>query len=155
MGTALGGAAVLLALSSDLFGSVPAATSTISADPAQVAVVDGETLRLRGTVVRLSGVTAPPRGLACGGTGVDCGAASSKALAGLVRNRVVSCRMQGRDGNGVVSAICDAAGVELNRAQVNAGWARAHDGSPELLAVEAQARDGSRGIWRRGSAPGF
>jgi endonuclease YncB( thermonuclease family) len=160
LGTVFGGTAMLLALSSDLFGRVPAMPEMLSAEAAQVAVVDGETLRLREVVVGLAGVTAPPRGQACGsgaasGTGGDCGAASSQALASLVRDRPVACRLLGRDSSGLARARCDAAGVDLNRAQVTAGWARARRDAPALLAEEALARDARRGIWQQGTAPSF
>ena len=49
--------------------SVPRAAPsglTMTADASQVAVVDGDTLRLRDTVIRLRGVAAPPRGTGCG-----------------------------------------------------------------------------------------
>jgi endonuclease YncB( thermonuclease family) len=72
-----------------------------------------------------------------------------------VRDRPVACRLQGRDSSGLVSARCDAAGVDLNRAQVTAGWARARRDAPALLAEEALARDARRGIWQQGTAPSF
>ena len=48
--------------------AAPPPPATIAADPQQVAVVDGDTLRLRDIVVRLRGVAAPRRG-ACGPAG--------------------------------------------------------------------------------------
>src|SRR3954462_9869202 len=59
-------------------------SAELSAEPAQVAVVDGGTLRLRDRVARLQGVEPPPRGTTCGpgdGSGEDCAAAATNALA--------------------------------------------------------------------------
>ena len=95
-------------------------------------MVDGGTLRLRDRVVRLQGVEPPPRGTACGddGAGEDCGAAATNALAALVREAPVACRVTGADGLGRPYAVCQASGTELNRAVVAAGWARADCGRP-------------------------
>lgn len=92
-----------------------------------VAVVDGETLRVGGKVITLLGLATPPRDQTCqraDGRAFDCGAASAAALAALVRDRAVDCRLFGEDGNGRVQGICRAGGTELNQAQIAHGWAR-------------------------------
>jgi endonuclease YncB( thermonuclease family) len=157
VGTVFGAVVMLLVLPSDLFGRVPPLAGTITAAPELVAVVDGETLRLREMVVRLQGVAAPPRGLSCraaNGSVSDCGAASATALAALVRGHGVACRLHGRDSAGLAQGVCDAAGTELNRALVAAGWARALDASG-MDAAETEARAARRGLWRDGAMPGF
>jgi endonuclease YncB( thermonuclease family) len=116
------------------------------APAAQVAVVDGGTLRLNDRVVRLSGVTPPTRGTTCG-TGEDCAAASANALAALVHEDPVACRVTGRDGLGRAFAVCETSGTELNQAVVAAGWARADDHQPALRQAEATARAERRGVW--------
>jgi endonuclease YncB( thermonuclease family) len=157
LGTAFGAVVMLFLLPSDLFGRVPPLAGTITAAPELVAVVDGETLRLRETVVRLQGVAAPPRGLSCrsatGGVS-DCGAASATALAALVRGHGVACRLHGRDSAGLAQGVCEANGTELNHAVVAEGWARALDASG-MDGAEAEARDAHRGLWRDGTMPGF
>ena len=103
-------------------------------------MVDGGTLRLRDRVVRLQGVEPPPRGTTCGprdGSGEDCGAAATNALAALVREAPVACRITGEDRLGRPYGICQASGTELNRAVVAAGWARADRARPELKQAEA------------------
>jgi len=80
IGTVFGAMVMLFITPADLFGRVPPLDGTISAPPEQVAVVDGETLRLQDTVIRLQGLAAPPRGLSCrasDGSVSDCGSASS------------------------------------------------------------------------------
>ncbi|MCW3474414.1 thermonuclease family protein [Rhodovastum sp. RN2-1] len=153
-GGLLGVAAILFALPADLFGRVPPVTGTLTAAPHQVAVVDGETLVIHETVIRLQGIVAPARGQTChdaNGAGTDCGAASAAALARLVRGHEVACRLNGRDREGFARGLCEAAGTELNRALVAAGWARARGDTADFADAEAQARNARLGLWRSGA----
>jgi endonuclease YncB( thermonuclease family) len=155
-GAGIGASLLIAGQPADLLGPAPVPAGEVSADPLLVAVVDGATLRLRDTVVRLHGVAAPARGRSCPdeqGAGYDCGAAASAALANLVRDRRVACRLNGRDQAGLVLGVCEAGGTEINRALVAAGWARA-DG-PALSSTEATARAGRLGLWRNGANPSF
>ncbi len=122
------------------------AQQELLAPAAQVAVVDGGTLRMKDRVVRLSGVNPPARGTECG-TGLDCAVASANALAALLHEDPVACRITGSDALGRPFAICEASGTELNQAVIAAGWARADDSQPDLLEAEAQARAQHRGAW--------
>src|SRR5262249_25526644 len=122
--------------------------------PAQVAVVDSGTLRLRDRVVLLRGLRPPPRGMACGpgqGSGEDCAAAATNALAAMVRDAAVARRVTGADGLGRPTPIWRAGGTELNRAVVAAGWARVDDATPELRQAESAARAGRLGVWSSGA----
>jgi endonuclease YncB( thermonuclease family) len=122
----------------------------LDAAPAQVAVVDGGTLMLGNRVVRLLGVDPPTRGAACraaDGSETDCGAAATRALAALVWDLPVACHVRGQDELGRLYGACEANGIDLNRAQVAAGWARAGDAFPSLKREEAEARAGHRGLW--------
>ena len=119
--------------------SVPAAPAeALSAQPAQVAVVDGGTLRLRDRVVRLLGVDPPARGTVLR-VAQDCGAAATNALAAMVQEAPVVCRITGKDGMGRPYADLPGQGTELNSAMIAAGWARADTTEPELQRAE-QAR---------------
>jgi endonuclease YncB( thermonuclease family) len=148
---AVGAAGLVLAvMSSDLFGRAPAPAGQVAADPAQIAVVDADTLRLSDRVVRLSGISVPTRGETCrdaSGRDFDCGVAAANALAALVRETPVDCQLHGTDGMGRAFGVCEAGGRELNRALVDAGWARADRSSPALEAAESTARDQRRGLW--------
>ena len=160
LGTTAVGAMLLLVLPADLFGRAPALTGTIAAIPAQVAVVDGQTLRVGDTVVRLQGVAAPARGTTClkaDNSRFDCGAAASEALARLLRGQSVTCKLFGRDAAGFAQGLCEAEGRDLNRAIVASGWARARSESPAFAAAsfgdeESQARTAHRGLWQGGGA---
>jgi endonuclease YncB( thermonuclease family) len=141
---------VLAVMSSDLFGRAPPPAGQVAADPAQIAVVDADTLRLSDRVVRLAGISVPARGETCrdgSGHDFDCGVAAANALAALVRETPVDCQLHGTDGMGRAMAVCQAGGQELNRALVDAGWARADRSSPALKAAETSARSQRRGLW--------
>ena len=156
-GTVFGAIVMLFAMPTDLFGRVPTLAGTINVAPEQVAVVDGETLRLHDTVIRLQGLAAPPRGLSCRGADgsvTDCGAASATALAALVRGHRVACRLNGRDPTGLAQGRCEAAGTDLNLELVAAGWARALEASG-MNDAEVEARAARRGLWRNGTMPSF
>jgi len=137
----------------------------------EVRVVDGETLRLRDRTLRLLGLDAPARGTRCGAaargaaeSAFDCGAASAAALARLIGERTVTCRLQGQDRVGHALGVCEAQAataarapaaaepVDLNLAMVAEGWAVAEGGAlPALLPAEAEARRAGRGLWAGGS----
>jgi len=127
-----------------------AASEELDAAPAQVAVVDAGTLRLRDRVVRLSGVEPPARGAQCG-SGRDCGAAATDALAAMVREAPVACRLSGEDRMGRPFAVCQVSGTELNQAVIAAGWARTDSAEPLLRQAEATARAQRRGVWAAGN----
>ena len=154
VGGAFGLLIVLLASPAELLGRVPPVSGQVSAVPEHVAVIDGETLVLNQTVIRLDGLNAPARGQTCragDGGPTDCGAASAAALAALVRSHDVRCRLVGRDREGFPRGICAAAGIDLNRALVAAGWARAQVGRPILATEEATAKAAGLGLWHDGS----
>lgn len=155
IGAIIGASVMMFSSPGALFGRVPRLAGELDADAPMVAVVDGQTLRLRDTVIRLYGVVAPMRGQQCrsaSGTQFDCGAAASEALAALVRGHTVSCRLDGRDEAGFPQAHCEAGGVLLNHAVVSAGWARADPRAADLIAEEAAARALHVGIWRAGDS---
>jgi endonuclease YncB( thermonuclease family) len=126
------------------------ATDVLDVPPAQVAVVDAGTLKLRDRVVLLLGVDPPVHGATCrsrDGTGFDCGAAATNVLAALVRETRVACRLSGHDEMGRPFAVCEASGTELNSAVIAAGYARADQALPALKRDEDAARTEGRGLW--------
>ena len=145
------GAVALTAMSSDLFGRAPPPPSHVAADAQNIAVIDGDTLRLDGQIIRLRGVEAPDRGDRCRGD-LDCGGAAAAALAGLVRGRRVECALADHDSAGRPYAACDANGTDLSRAIVASGWARAQPGAPELADLELRARRQRAGLWADAAA---
>ena len=144
------GGVVMVGLSSDLFGRAPPGPDRVHADPGEVAVVDGDTLRLDGRVIRLAGIDAPLRGDTCGSA--DCGGAATSALANLVRDRRIECRLSGHDHLGRPYAACAANGMDLSSAIVASGWARAQQDRPNLADLELRARRQGAGLWATASA---
>lgn len=154
---AAGGAATLLVTASLFIGSSEAparapATSHISASADQIAVVDGDTLRVGEHIVRLAGISAPARGSVCHGAGqteLDCGSAAANAVSALLRGQAVACTIGGHDSQGRPVGTCLAGGTSLGSALVHDGWAHAE--TADLRGSEAEARAAGRGIWHRGS----
>lgn len=131
----------------------PASTAPpghLSADPAQVRVIDGSTLLLRGRTVQLAGVQTAEHGPFCeasSGARFDCGAAATNALAGLIRDSAIDCALNGAGQNGRPLAVCSAGGQEINLTMVASGWARAEPGAAALGDAERRARAERRGLW--------
>ena len=150
VGAFIGAAVVLLAAPSDLFGRASSPYGPVSASPATLAIVDGQTLWLNGTLVRLQGVEAPPRGRFCRNAQnelYDCGAAAVAALSELAHGRGITCELSGRDASGFPQGLCRAGDVDLNRGIVAAGWAHANQEIDDLKHEEDRARTTRRGIW--------
>lgn len=155
IGAILGGLIVLFISPSDLFGRAPAPYGNVVASAATIAIVDGQTLWLNGTLVRLDGVDVPPRGLFCPqayGTLHDCGAAAVATLASLMRNRDVTCELSGRDAAGIIRGLCRAGDTDLNRGLIAAGWARATADLAGFHEDERAARAARRGLWSQPSS---
>jgi endonuclease YncB( thermonuclease family) len=112
-----------------------------------VAVVnDGDSITLGTERIRLRGIDAPEYSQICRKDGADypCGRRSREALSKLVAGRQVSCAGWERDRYGRLLGECTAAGADLNRSQVEAGWAVAYGG---YEAEEAAARGDRKGLW--------
>ena len=146
------GGLVMLSVPGSLFGRAPPGPDRLVAEPNQLAVIGGDTLRFEGHVIRLRGVDAPDRGDRCRGA-LDCGGAATAALAGLVRDRRVECALAGADLAGRPYGACQANGTDLSRAIVASGWARAQPGIPELADLELRARRQRAGLWADSGAP--
>jgi endonuclease YncB( thermonuclease family) len=149
-GVLIGASLMLFAAPSDLFGHAKPPFGVLSAEPAQLAIVDGQTLWLNGTLVHLAGAEAPPRGRMCRKSDAslfDCGASAVSALAELARGHIISCRVDGRDSNGFAQGSCRAGETDLARGMIAAGWARATDNQGPWSADEAKAHAAHLGIW--------
>lgn len=122
-----------------------------------VAVVDGDSLKLDGTTFRLDGIDAPGRDQACLDENGDvwaCGSEAKNRLTALTAKRAVQCEDKGPDPVyperrlGICSV--DGADLNLNYTLVLEGWALNFEpyarGRFDL--VEADARDNRRGLWR-------
>jgi endonuclease YncB( thermonuclease family) len=109
-------------------------------------VNDGDSLTLGGERIRLLGIDAPEFNQHCTRAGVDyaCGRQSSQALRELIAGRAVSCSGWERDRYDRLLATCRAGDIDLNRKQVEAGWAIAYSGYED---AEKVARLNGSGLW--------
>ena len=91
--------------------------------------VSGDALEIDGQRVRLSGIQAPSPDALCEGkiTQWPCGAHSRSALARLIDERGVECRLEPADGTHERRGSCRVAAVNVAESQVRAGWARTTD----------------------------
>ncbi len=119
-------------------------------------VVDGDTLKIRGTQVRLYGIDAPERAQRCraGGRRWPCGRDATRALSMQIGGRTVVCEERDRDRYGRSVGVCRAGGEDLNASMAAAGWAFAYRRySLSYLPEEWAARAAERGIWRGDVVP--
>lgn len=110
-------------------------------------VNDGDSLTMGTTRIRLRGIDAPEYSQLCqtvGGASYACGKSARESLVRLIGRQPVSCSGWRHDRYGRLLGECKAADVDLNRAQVELGWAVAYGG---FAAEEAAARAGRVGIW--------
>lgn len=107
---------------------------------------DGDSITLGTERIRLVGIDAPEYGQICRRNGTDyaCGRQAREALVKLVSGRSITCSGWERDRYGRLLAVCMADGVELNRRQVEQGWAVAYG---DYENVEKTARQKRLGIW--------
>ena len=118
------------------------------AGPAEV--VDGDSLSVSGFSVRLFGIDAPEGKQTCsrGGSSWRCGEEAATQLRNMIGGGSVECRGRGIDSYGRTVAVCTVAGIELNRAMVEAGWATAfRKYAQDYVVAEARAKAARRGIW--------
>lgn len=143
-----GSAALMFAeVSRDVFTRSTPAVVELTAEAGQIAVIDGETLRVGGTVIQLNGVSAPARGQACA-AGPDCGGRAAAALAALLHDRRIVCVIVPSSATGPLSARCEADGRDINAALVEIGWAKAV--SPKFDPMQTDAQTHRRGMWVSG-----
>jgi endonuclease YncB( thermonuclease family) len=115
-------------------------------------VVDGDTLEIAGRRVRLFGVDAPELDQVCQRAGHDyhCGEIARATLWDLIGGLDVSCIPEGTTPppEGVILATCSAGGVSLNQGMIQSGWALADPQADRYLAIQADAEQARRGLWR-------
>jgi endonuclease YncB( thermonuclease family) len=122
----------------------------LTAEAADIRVVDSNTVVLGNRTIQLAGVRTVPRDAVCeatGGVRFDCGAAAAAALATMLRDSPIDCALNGSSQGGRPLAICSSGGREINTAIIAAGWARAEPGRTALTEAEHRARAEKRGLW--------
>ncbi|UCI05694.1 thermonuclease family protein [Mesorhizobium sp. B1-1-8] len=109
-------------------------------------VNDGDSITLGAERIRMRGIDAPEYMQICrkGAADYACGKLARQSLVRLIANRPVSCSGWQRDRYGRLLGDCKAGETDLNRAQVEAGWAVAYG---DFEAEEAGARAAKAGVW--------
>ncbi|MEO5758945.1 MAG: thermonuclease family protein [Mesorhizobium sp.] len=107
---------------------------------------DGDSITLGTERIRMRGIDAPEYSQSCRKDGADylCGQFSRQALVRLIDGKPVSCTGWQHDRYGRLLGDCSADGKDLNRAQVEAGWAVAYG---DFETEEVAARAAKAGIW--------
>ena len=107
---------------------------------------DGDSITLGSERIRMRGIDAPEYTQTCRRNGADyaCGTLARQSLVRLIAGRPVTCSGWQRDRYGRLLGDCKAGGTDLNRAQVEAGWAVAFG---DFESEEATARAAKVGIW--------
>ena len=84
------------------------------------AVVDGDTIKLKGVTWHLWGIDAPENKQSCGT--YSAGAQATGTLANLMRYKTITCEGRGTDRDGRMSGLCRADGDDLSAAMVRQAW---------------------------------
>lgn len=131
-----------------LFIVVAARLDQIGASHASGAAVvnDGDSLTLGDKRIRLRGIDAPEFNQVCEKSGATypCGRRSRDSLIMLVRGKQVSCTGWERDRYGRLLATCSVGRTELNRTQVEIGWAVAYG---DYFDEQDEAQSKKLGLW--------
>lgn len=140
--------------------------STDAEPPKEVAgaaiALDGDTLRVNGTLVRLAGIDAPEApqscGLAQGRGSYFCGIVARGVLVELIMGKKVFCRIERRGGDERPWATCgevNAAGTGMkegvptfNEQMISAGWAVADRTVNAYLDLQIKADNENVGLWQ-------
>src|SRR3954470_20577322 len=117
----------------------------------RAAVIDGDTLEIRGERIRLSGIDAPESGQTCldaKGQSYRCGQKAALVLDARIGAGVVTCERKGMDRYGRVVALCRVFGEDLGAWMVGLGWALASRAySTRYVPAEELARSRGLGMW--------
>jgi len=113
-------------------------------------VIDGDTIVVAGEHIRLEGIDAPERKQTCQreGKAWACGSVATRTLRGLISDRLVSCKIIGRDAYGRALGACSAGHANLNAAMVRSGFAldfRRY--SSAYIPQEEAAKAARAGMW--------
>ena len=114
-------------------------------------VIDGDTLRLHGSVIGLFGVAAPGINQTCenaAGRSVPCGQNAARALAARIGEAPVTCEPRGVDRHRRAVAVCRVHDEDLGAWLVGKGLAVAdRQSAPDYIALDKKAWATRRGLW--------
>lgn len=141
---------VVAALGFGLAGCQSQATAAPLVIVGRAAVVDGDTLEIRGQRVRLIDVDAPESGQRCERDGKPwrCGQAAALWLSDWIGVRTVTCESRRKDRYRRLLATCRVGGEDVGGALVEAGLALAAvQYGRAYVGHERRARSRQVGLW--------
>jgi endonuclease YncB( thermonuclease family) len=116
-------------------------------------VIDADIIAIGNQRIILWGVDAPERNQTCrlGGRQWGCWQAAARNLQTLAEDRRVSCAPHGeRDPLGRVFAVCHSGDVDIGKAMVESGLARAYLKQSDIYAAEEKsAKVAKVGLWQK------
>ncbi len=113
-------------------------------------IIDGDTLHIENFKIRLHAIDAPETKQMCKKEDIywRCGIESTKFLKGLINNKEIVCKANGRDRYNRFIAVCYKDKLDLNSAMVRNGWAIAYRYySLDYIKEEEEAKNKKNGIW--------
>jgi endonuclease YncB( thermonuclease family) len=118
------------------------------------AVVDGDTIKLKGVTWHLWGIDAPENKQSCGT--YPAGTEATGTLAKLMRDKTITCEHRGTDRDGHMSGLCRADGDDLSAAMVRLGMAWADvQYSRDYVQLEDQAKAAGLGVHTHACQPAW
>ena len=119
------------------------------------AVVDGDTIKLKGVTWHLWGIDAPENKQLCGT--YPAGAQATGTLAKLMRDKTITCEGRGTDPNGrMMIGLCRADGDDLSAAMVRLGMAWADvQYSRDYVELEKKAKTENLGVHAHDCVPAW
>ena len=122
------------------------------AAPAEVKVIDGDSIVVNGHETRLSGIDAPEYFQICydgAGQPYECGKKATDFMRQLLKGKEVKCETLTIDRYHREVAVCTANGTDINQEMVEQGWAVSYSRyTHNYDAAEQSARAAKRGIWQ-------
>lgn len=129
----------------------PVASNEIGLIVGPSAVVDADTIEIKGLRIRLEGIDAPETSQHCTISGEQwaCGRKAATALGNWLGDKPVSCARKGKDRYGRTLARCFAGNDDIQSWLVINGWALAfREHSKDFVAAEEVAKSRKAGLWQ-------
>lgn len=135
--------------------SLAAASAEAQTLAGRATAINGDSILISGERVRLWAVDAPEPEQLCwlGDQSFRCGADATHWLAEFLAGKNIICEMKTYDGQRSVAA-CRAAGQDVGRELVRAGWALSFSRyGLDYVSAESEARAKHRGMWNATFSP--
>jgi endonuclease YncB( thermonuclease family) len=131
------------------------AAAVLALPAAAQTIVDGDTIKVKGTTYRLYGIDAAEKDQHCT-DGWAAGRAAISYLSSLVQDQELACEVVAKSRNGATPALCTVGGQDLGAAMVATGmaWASTRH-SNDYIDEEAQANIDRLGVHGHDCVPAW